>query len=494
MKPQHLILAGIFLLSVIVRTMAAASSEYFTSDTSYSALRQIEHIAETGRPLINDSLSYGGRIHILMPAYYYLLSATTLVFPGILAMKLVANLLASTIIIATYLLAYKLSKNNNVALACAFLSSIIPLYIAETINDIDAIAIVLPGSIFILYLFLSLEDNNRVLFTLVPLSLIVILTSASSLIVLFCLLAFIVICYLENIPIKRVQKEFIFFFFFFFFWSIFLIYKYAFQILGFSLIWQNTPSAIMDTYFKNIDLAQSASSIGPLLLLFGLSTIFTYLFRKKSKNAYAMISLFFISISMFWLRLVNAELGIVFIAESTILLFAIFIMDLYEYIIKTKLERHSVLILIGIFLLAVGWPLSASAQSVLDSLADAPTEKEISAFVWIKNTLPEDAVIMSPATSGNLITYFSSRKNIIDRDFLMVTDVDRRYEDVTKFYNVKIKVEAISILEKYGSEYVIATNEREKEIVDSNICMIKLFESSVNVYQLNTSLCSLKRI
>ena len=66
------ILIVIFVIVVAFRLYFA-----FNADFSYDAfyeLRQIENVKETGTPLYDDPLSYGGREHVVFPFYYYIMA------------------------------------------------------------------------------------------------------------------------------------------------------------------------------------------------------------------------------------------------------------------------------------------------------------------------------------------------------------------------------------------------------------------------------------
>ena len=87
----------IFLLVLVFRLFFAFQSEEFNDDNAYFTLRNVESIQQTGKPLFNDELSYGGRQTVFLPLYYYILAAFYSVF-GELTFKIITSILFSSLI------------------------------------------------------------------------------------------------------------------------------------------------------------------------------------------------------------------------------------------------------------------------------------------------------------------------------------------------------------------------------------------------------------
>ena len=292
-KSRNVILAVLFVLYFLMRLYFSLQTEYFNSDYSYFALRQIEHIKDTGRPLIEDDLSFGGRTYVFMPFYYYLLAFFAKFFPEILIIKILNNFFASTLIIAVYLVSSKIMQNRRIAVITAIVSATIPVYIDETLNNISMYSIVFPCSFFLIYFFIQLRNDKKMLNYLIPLTVILVLTSPITILIVFGMIIFLILSYIENMPVERIELEFISFFIFFYLWANFIIYKTAFQEQGFSIIWENVPY-FTGNYLSSISFLAVATSIGLLPLVFGIYTIYNYIMKKKSRNILLIISLFFV--------------------------------------------------------------------------------------------------------------------------------------------------------------------------------------------------------
>jgi 4-amino-4-deoxy-L-arabinose transferase-like glycosyltransferase len=189
-KRRHWVLFVLFLTFFITRSLIAAQQDNFGNDTSYYTMRQIEHFSKNWRPLHYDTLSYGGRNFIVMPFYYYLMGFFYKVFPNILFLKILNNFFASTIIFGVYFLSVKILKNTKIALFCSVVASSIPIYLSETMNNLNPYSIVTPLAFFIIALFLEL--NEKVLNYLIPLTIIFILSSFDSLILVIGIISYII--------------------------------------------------------------------------------------------------------------------------------------------------------------------------------------------------------------------------------------------------------------------------------------------------------------
>ena len=73
MKKEHKWLLIIFLVTFLLRLTLSFIIPNFTYE-SYFHLRQVEHITETGLPIYEDNLSYGGRTFQFLPFFHYLMS------------------------------------------------------------------------------------------------------------------------------------------------------------------------------------------------------------------------------------------------------------------------------------------------------------------------------------------------------------------------------------------------------------------------------------
>ena len=101
-----LVLFLIFLLIVLTRFYFVFQTDYFHND-AYLSKRYIENIAETGKPIFYDTLSYNGRDVLYSPVFYYIMAFFKGIF-GDLALKLIPGLFLSLLVFIVYFSAKKL--------------------------------------------------------------------------------------------------------------------------------------------------------------------------------------------------------------------------------------------------------------------------------------------------------------------------------------------------------------------------------------------------
>jgi hypothetical protein len=498
LKPIHAI-SALFILYFAIRIFFALQTDYFSNDYSYFALRQIESIEQSGKPIFYDELSYSGRTFVFMPLYFYILSFFTMFLPQIAAIKVINNLFASTIVFAVYLVASDVIKNKRIAFACAAVAATVPAYISETINTISPFSLVFPGSFFLIFLFLRLDKHRDELGYLILLTLALTLVSSSVFLILFGLIIYLVLNNLENFSLERVRLEYMAFFLFFFMWTSFLIYKSAFQEHGFSLIWSNLPQSVIMQYFTSINITQAVASIGFLPFVFGFYTLYRYLFKRKNAKILLFISLFVSTFTLFWLRLVKAELALMFLGASLIILFGQFLADFAAGLKQTKFERYSGHIFSVIVALLVITQALPGIFLMSGNISQTYSADYIEGFLWLRENTPDDSVIFSVPEEGHLITYFGQRKNVMDTEYLLVKDVEQRNTDIKTAYTHKFTVEAIRILNKYEASYIIFSEKtREKfnitsipHIADS--CVQLVYDETITIFQVK-GYCELKKL
>jgi len=487
-KKRHIILASVFVVYFALRLYFSLQTPYFNSEYSYFALRQIDNILETGKPLIHDNLSYGGRTFVFMPFYFYLLAFFALIFPKIIIIKIINSLLASSIVLAVYLVASIVIQKRKISLICSVVAAFLPIYISETLNNISPYSIIFPGSFFLLYLFMKLDKDKKLTNYIVALSIILILTSSSTFVFILSLLLFLFLTYLENDPVTQIESEFISFMLLFFLWVNFIIYKLAFQEHGLSIIWSNLPSAITSNYYRNISPLDIFASIGLLPFVFGSYTIYNYLFKKKSKNILLFISLFIASFILLWLKLISAELGLMFVGSSLVILFGRFLKDFFANLSKVKFaKKENLLFYVVLFVLLLSQVIPG-INSIVTNSNKVYDEETIQAYKWLNNT-PEESIIFSLPDEGNIIAYFGKRKNVLDTNYLLIKDSETRMEDVLSFYNQRFKISAIRILEKYDAKYfIVSENMKKYNIEESPLfedpCFELEYEGKIKIYKL----------
>ncbi len=479
----------IFLLVVALRLYFAFQINGLDYD-AYTVIRQVEHIKETGMPLFNDPLSYSGRTHVFSPVYHYFLASFTFLLPIDIVAKIIPNILATLTVLVVFFFALYFVKDEKLALLIAALSGIIPIFFDNTLNNASVYTAVVPLLLLTAYFFVLTHKDDKHVWKLLFSMVLLTFLHPSSLILMFCFLIYILLINLENFRKNYRETELVLFFLFFVFWANITIYKRALLAHGDLVLFQNIPVDIIAHSFKNITFLEAIYSVGVIPIIFGLIAIYIALFVSNSKSLMMVTS---ISLGMFvllWFKLIGLDEGLMFLSMALMVLAAYSIGRVYERTKMIKLKHGhryfiSILLLISIVMFIPG---ALSSQHV------APSKADMSAFAWLKNNTANDSVVMVLPEEGSALSYFSNRKNVIDDDYLLIKNIDTRYNDVTLLYKDILLTNAIERLNYYSVDYIMLSEYNEKKTNTYDLafaddsCVVQVYPSVQNdSSQLHTS-------
>ncbi|MBU0667202.1 MAG: glycosyltransferase family 39 protein [Nanoarchaeota archaeon] len=479
-------LLAIFLFALFLRLFFAFQSPEFSYD-SYFVLRQVEHIKETGRPIFSDSLSFGGRVFIFPPLFYYILSLFSFVFSVEYVVKILPNVFYSLSIFAVYLLSFHITKKRVISLLAAFSSAFIPIYFLN-LNNVSVYSLVLPLFLFIIYCVLKSEDKNYLNLSLFLLILLV-LTHSSSFFLIFGFLLFLFFLKVEGLVIEDREIEIILFSTFLIFWFNFVLFKQALFVHGPFVIWQNIPLQILKNFFSEFNILEVIYYLGFIPLIFGFYAVFHVFSQIKKKSVFMIVGFVTSSLILLWLKLIRFRLGLIFLGVMLVLLAAYSWKLFYSYLRKTKVPKNANVFLIIVFILFIISSFIPAISLANNSSKLVPSDEEINALLWIEENTPKDAVILSRPEEGHLITYFAKRKNVLDSNYLLITDANQRFMDVNMIYKVRFKIEVVRKLNKYDVDYIYFSSKFGPETklfyADSSDCFTLVYNSSIKVYEVH---------
>jgi uncharacterized membrane protein len=462
-----------------------------TDDFSYSAyydLRQIEHIKETGKPLYQDELSYGGRTHIFSPFFYYFLSLFTLFMPVTLVAKIIPNLLASLTVFIIYVITYELTQKEWPSLISAFFSGFLLVFFAKTINAISPHTLVLPLIFLFAYCFLKMDKPNYLYISLI-LILLLVLTHIVVFILILALLIYFLIAKLENFQPSPKGLELLLFLTFLVFWFDFILYKKAFLVHGGSVIWQNTPIQILSSYFTNITVLQTVYAIGLVPLIFGVFAVYHNFFEKKQRSTHLFIGFALASFLLLWFKLITLDLGLMFLGLVLAILAGIGMKLMADYFNKTRFPKAGPTLVVVLLVLFVFTSVLPLLSAVTVEMKDRPDYAEKEALLWLRNNTPNDAVVLATLKEGYAVNYFANRKNVIDSNFLMIPLIEQRYDDVNLIFTTPFKTDAVRKLNEYGVTHIFFSplarqqyNITKIAYIDDPECFTLLYNGEVQIY------------
>ena len=461
-RQYYILLTLIFLVTLSSRLYFELKEHNFTPG-AYFVLRNVEYIKKNFIPLFNDELSYGGRHLIFPPLYYYILAFFNLFLPITLVCKIFPNIFASSLVIIIYLILYEITRNKPASLFASFLSAFIPIFYSQTIYNASIYSFTIPLIFLSLYFFIKIGEKPKsvlpFLFTIALLR----YTHASIVLLVLGLLFYLLLIYAEYLKQSRPELEVILFVTFVVVWSLFISYKEAFLTYGPYVVWQNIPQKILSNYFSDITLFGAMYQIGILPILFGVFIIYKYIFKEKNRSLYLLISFVVPLFFLLWFKLIELKVGLMFLGVILVLLCAQFYKIFFSFIEKTKISKLKWLFNLILFILVLFTSVIPSFYYTISRSRDTVTQQEINALLWIKDNTDEDDVILATIDEGYLINYFAKRKNVADKNFLLIKDSNQRYNDIETIYRTSLKTEAIKLLNKYSVDYIYFSDRAKNQ-------------------------------
>lgn len=469
----------IYALVVSFRLYFAFQTQYFDYD-AYFDLRQIEHITETGLPLDNDLLSYGGRDFLFLPTFHYLIASFATFIPLDLVAKIIPNILAASLVFVVYLIAKHITKDRAASLFAAFISGFIPIYVRETLNSVSTLSLQIPLIFLLLYCFMRLRKTNYVILFAI-LCFVLPLVGLASLIMILVFFFFALLAYIEKFSFKSRALELSLFFTFVSLWLIFLVFKDAFLIHGPAIFYQNIPSQILGQYFKEITMAQAISGIGIIPLIIGSFVLFKYLFKEKNNNVYLLAAFVISVVLLLWFRLITPGLGLIFLGVILTLLFSMFFNLFFDYVQKTKFAKyHGLFIAIFIMIFIVTSVIPSTAFAV-QANNDCVTESEMNAMQWVSEKTKIRTTVFAPLKYGYLLTAVGKRPNVADKNFLLTDLPAQRLADIEEVYTTHSEISGIELMDKYGAAYIAVPQNVQIKYLTGH-CFTLLYEGEFKIY------------
>lgn len=484
-KSQEFWVAIIFLAVLSIRLIIAFQTPFFNYE-AYFSLRQIESIKSTGLPTYNDPLSYGGKSQLFAPLNYYVLTLFSLFIPDDIAAKILPNIFASLIVILSYFMALKLTKSPKISLVTGLMAGFIPIMFFD-INRVstDYLSALLIFSI--IYCIFRINEKKYVDYALILIFLLV-LTTPLALILIIGLLFYLLLLKLENHHTEMKELEIILFFAFLTFWINLLIYKNAFLKHGLLVIWQNMPTEIITGFFNKLTLLETFYTISIIPLLLGLYGFYLAFHEEKNKEIMLLTGFGISVFLLMWFRLLNLITSIMLLSITLVIISAFTLRKTTNFFERTKLHKYERIFLIIFLILFIITSILPSIYIGLERTRNTPETGDIVVLEWAGKNTPKMSTIAGTLEEGHLIAYYAKRKNIMDDNFLLVQNIEQRFDNLESIYTTKFQIEAISILNEYDAKYVFFSNQARKKYGIQNLSYIDNECLQQVFYSQNTSL------
>lgn len=446
----EIILFLIFFFALAFRLYFVFQTPYFSDDTAYFTLRQIDHVRETGLPLLYDELGYGGKYTISLPLYSYIMAAFSFIPYGL---KVIPAIFISCLVFIVYLIALKFTSDKFTALVAALMSSFIPVVISLTLNNLSIFSLIIPLVGLMFYSFVNIRSKPY-LYLFIVLSFVIPLLHPIAIFLALSFIIFYVLVLAENIELNRLSKEALVFSVFLTLIIEFLFFKRAFLLLGFRFMWQNTPTDILVNYFKDLNLIDVIFQLGVVPFVLGVLGFTIGFFRDKNVGVFLSMSAAFSALILLALKLVNFSVGLMFLGVILVIASSLVIFKFFKYLKMTKFSRFGIVFKVLLVLIVLSALVVPSFFDAQVTVSNSLSKDEALVLQSIKDETEEDATILSLFSEGHYITALGERKDVIDSDFLGAPSVNTRYRDVQEIYTSVSEVKALQLLEKYDVGYI----------------------------------------
>ena len=472
----------IVLFTLALRLIFAFTTPNLTYD-SYFHVKQVEHVTQTGQPLFNDPLSFGGKEVRFLPFFHYLMALFNLILPIAILTKLIPNILLATLPILTFLIAKQLTNNDNASLVASLVTALLPILFIT--NTFTPLTLVFPLAFLAIYSFLKIKET-KYLYTYLVSFIILSFTSSTTFLILMGFGIYLLLSVLERKKIKKSEIELILFSVFFFLWAQFIFFKDAFLKEGVGFIWQNIPTEFIIDYLPKPTIPEALVAVSIIPFIAGVYIVYRSLFSSHNQKAFLLISLVVSTTLLSWAGLIEFQSALIFVGLIISILFAFFFQDWQQFLQKTRFAKKKKLF--SIILVIV---LIASMIPSLISTATAqttPSEEDMATFVWLKDHTPKDATIVALLEEGHLITYVSQKKNVMDNQFHFIDNINERFLDITAVYTTQFQTDVLQIFDKYQADYLVVTPLAKEKFNLENIpyisrdCFTKIYNEGTWVY------------
>ncbi|HIJ11770.1 TPA: hypothetical protein HA278_06950 [Candidatus Woesearchaeota archaeon] len=476
-------LALIFILTLTIRLIVAFSTPNFTYD-SYFHLRQVEHITETGTPLFEDDLSYGGRELRFLPLFHYVMAFFDLFLPLTIVAKIIPNILIASLTLITYLITRRITKNDTAPLMSAFIAGFIPILF--TPNAFTTDTLFLPLLFATIYAFMNLT-REKFVYAYIGLFLATSVTSSSTFLLLIGFGIYLLLSKIENKRIKKEEAEVILFSLFFFVWLQFIFFKDVFLTQGSQFIWQNIPSQLLTQYFPQATIVTAIVSVSIIPFIAGIIVVYQSLFELKNTKAFLLISFVIATTILTWLTVIPFAFSLAFFSLVLAILFGMFYENVFNYIKKTKFTNKGTLLpILTVILLTLSMaiPVLSTAYS-----QEMPTQEEVDAFTWIDTSISANTTVVATLEEGHLVTFLSKKKNVMDTKFNLIPDTGKKLRDLNVLYTTAFQTQALEILHSHNAEYIVFTPQAKERFKKDQLpylspeCFEPVYNKNVKIYK-----------
>ncbi|MFP4523819.1 MAG: hypothetical protein ACLFO2_00690 [Candidatus Woesearchaeota archaeon] len=454
-KAATITLWTLFLVIAAIRVTLAFQSG-LPDFEAYDQLRHVESIRETGTPLFQDDLGFGGREQLFSPLYHYLLAGLSFLLPTVWLVKVVPTILTAAIVFPAYKLGTLLTGKRRLALITALFAGAVPALFFISVNDASPLGLVLTLFYTTWYLLLKSRKTGRHLKWLLAAFITLTLIHPFAIVFVVSVALYLVLLQLQGVKTTPKESELLLFFTLFSTWFLLILYKRAFVAHGAAVIWQNIPSVELNLIFTNITLLEAIASTGLVVLVLGAIALYNGITSVKRKPLLAMTAVIATALLLLGFRLAPLRVGLALLSTSLAVAGAHALESLDGYLRKTRAPALANWSLAGLVIL---FGLATLPTLAGQAMVDPPSQGTVDVLEWARQNTDEDAVILATPREGDLIAAVGERQTVIDDNYLLIPRAEERYRDARETYTSFFKTDAIGLMQRYGATHLLVSPE-----------------------------------
>ncbi|MBW2982738.1 hypothetical protein KY327_00370 [Candidatus Woesearchaeota archaeon] len=454
-KAATITLWALFIAVAAIRIALAFQSQ-LPDFEAYDQLRHVESIRESGTPLFQDGLGFGGRERLFSPLYHYLLAAFSFILPKIWLVKVVPTILTAAIVFPAYKLGTLLTSKRRLALITALFTGAVPALFFISVNDASPLGPVLALFYTAWYLFLKSRKTGRHLRWLLAAFVILTLLHPFAIVFVVSVALYLVLLQLQRVKTTPKESELLLFFTLFTTWFLLVLFKRAFVAHGAAVIWQNIPSAELNLIFTNITLLEAIASTGLVVLVLGAIALYNGITSVKRKPLLAMTAVITTALILLGFRLAPLRVGLALLSTSLAIAGGHALESMDSYLRKTRAPALANWSLAGLIIL---FGLATLPTLAGQAMVEPPSQGTADVLEWAKENTGDDAVILASPREGDLIAAVAERRTVIDDNYLLIPRAEERYRDAREVYTSFFKTDAIGLMQRYGATHLLVSPE-----------------------------------
>ncbi len=457
----------IFLLTLIFRLYFTFQTPHFSSENAYLHIFQIQNILETG---FHKTL--------YPPIYPYFITILSFI-P--LALKIIPEILLSSIVIISFLIAKEITSNKKAALLTALLTAFIPVYITQTLNQLSIYSLIIPLSFLMFYSLIKIKEKKYLIYFIL-FSFILPLTHPTAILITVSFIFYMILLNIESIKLDKLRKESILFFIFLTLLINLIIYKNEFLSLGINIIYQNIPSQILTNYFKDINVLDAINQLSAIPLIFGISGILFGTIKRKNHHIFLLSGLILTIFILLLFRLIEFSPALIFLGISLAIISSLSFENFFKFISKTKIAPKENLVYFILIILIISTLIIPSFLLSNKLISNSISQEEIEALTWIdENTIANSIVLASPQ-EGHLISAIAKRRSIINILYIGVPKITERFEDTNRLFATQSETKALALSKKYNIKYIYLSERAKNRYKIGELVYIKNEECYKEIY------------